>query len=271
MPSTTDDTATTDHTATDPAVAEPADRPEDIAAAMQTPAFRRDPYPLYARMRRTCPVYRSPQGIWYLTRYADVETALSDPRLSNDRDRMTRALSARDGGMRGLSRLIGRLGRIMTNTDPPEHARLRKLVNKAFTARRVEGLRDRIQMAVDELVRYDPPTQVIIRVAADDLPVGGEILRTGDLVYLVLAATNRDPDRFTDPDRLDLMRRGNRHLSFGNGPHFCLGAPPARLEAEPAIGTLVRKLPTLRLDDTRALEWRPNPLQRRLRALPLAY
>lgn len=402
-------------------------RPGDLAAALRTPEARRDPYPFYARMRRESPVHRSAEGIWHLTRYADVEAALGDLRLSNDRDRMTRAYGALGGDLKAFSRLTERLGRVMTNTDPPDHARLRKLANRAFTARRVEALREGIQRivdrlvdealaagpamdlieavasplplsvvcelfgippedrpqvktwfrrfgrmsedidkseaaieqyeeylarlvsqrradpgddlisalvatqaqddrltdsellstcfvlitagdettthlvgngmlallrhpdqlarlrddpaligsAVDELARYDTPTQAIVRVVAEDVEIGGRTLRAGELVYLFLAATNRDPERFEDPDRLDLSRPGNRHLSFGNGPHFCLGGPLAKLQVEVAVSTLVRRLPELRLADEaaggEALEWRPNPLQRRLTALPLTY
>ncbi|NEC63859.1 cytochrome P450 [Streptomyces sp. SID9727] len=395
----------------------------DLGAALLTPEARRDPYPLYARMRREDPVHRSPQGVWYLTRYADVEAALGDLRLSNDRDRMTRAYTALGGDLKEFSRLTDRLGRVMSNTDPPDHARLRKLANRAFTARRVEALRDRVQHlvdrfidaavaagpelelieavasplpmsvvcelfgipeedrprvkgwfsrfgrlsediaaseraidqyedylsgmirqrrrepgddlisalvatqthddrltdsellstcfvlitagdettthlitngvlallrhpdqlarlredpglvrgAVEELARYDTVTQAIVRVVAEDLEIGGRTLREGELVYLFLGATNRDPDRFDDPDRLDLTRPGNRHLSFGHGPHFCLGGPLARLQTEVAVGTLVRRLPGLRLAEGAQPDWRPNPLQRRLRALPLTY
>ncbi|MGW1228158.1 cytochrome P450, partial [Streptomyces sp. NPDC002530] len=401
-------------------------RPGDLAAALLAPAARRDPYPVYARMRSEDPVHRSAQGIWYLTRHADVERALGDLRLSNDRDRMTRAYEALGGDLKAFSRLTDRLGRVMSNTDPPDHARLRRLANRAFTARRVEALRDGVQRivdqlvddavgagaagaamelieavasplpmsvvcelfgipdedrprvkgwfrrfgrlsedidksetaikeyeeylaglvrrrrrtpgndlisalvatqaqddrltdsellatcfvlitagdettthvisngmlallrhpdqlarlradpglirgAVDELIRYDTVTQSIVRVVAEDLEIGGRTLRQGELVYLVLGATNRDPEAFADPDRLDLTRPGHRHLSFGHGPHFCLGAPLARLQAEIALGTLVRRLPGLRLAEGAELEWRDNPLQRRLTALPLSY
>ncbi|MFH9347861.1 cytochrome P450 [Kitasatospora sp. NPDC017646] len=397
--------------------------PHDPAADLLTPEARRDPYPFYARMRRESPVHHSAQGIWYLTRYADVEAALGDLRLSNDRDRMTRAYVALGGDLKALSRLTDRLGRVMTNTDPPDHARLRRLANRAFTARRVEALRDGVQRivdrlideavqagpamdlieavasplplsvvcelfgippedrpqvetwfrrfgrlsedidrseeaigqyeeylaglvrrrradpgddlisalvatqerddrltdsellstcfvlitagdettthligngvlallrhpdqlarlradpglirgAVEELARYDTVTQAIVRVVAEDLEIGGRTLREGELAYLFLGATNRDPERFEDPDRLDLTRADNRHLSFGHGPHFCLGGPLAKLQAEVAVGTLVRRLPGLRLAEGAALEWRPNPLQRRLSALPLTY
>ncbi|MFH8978196.1 cytochrome P450 [Streptomyces sp. NPDC017890] len=398
-------------------------RSDDLTAALLTDEARRDPYPFYARMRREDPVHRSAQGIWYLTRYADVEAALGDPRFSSDRDRMTRAYTALGGDLKAFSRLTDRLGRVMSNTDPPDHARLRKLANRAFTARRVEALRGRVQgivdrlideavaagptvdlieavasplplsvacelfgippddlpqvktwfqcfgrlsedidksetaiagyeeylarlvrrrrsdpgddlisalvatqaqddrltdsellstcfvlitagdettthligngmlalmshpgqlarlradpaltsPAVEELARYDTPTQAIVRVVAEDLTIGGRRLREGELVYLFLAATNRDPERFQDPDALDLTRSGGRPLSFGHGPHFCLGGPLAKLQAEVAVGTLVRRLPHLRLADGAVLDWRPNPLQRRLTALPLTH
>lgn len=127
-----------------------------------------------------------------------------------------------------------------------------------------------IGSAVNELVRYDTPSQIFIRVVAETIEVGGQTLADGDLVYLVVAAANRDPDRFVDPDKLDLVRGNNRHLSFGKGAHFCLGAPLTRLETEIAIGTLVRRLPTVCLD-TGTLEWRLNLMQRGLTRLPLVY
>jgi cytochrome P450 len=86
----------------------------------------------------------------------------------------------------------------------------------------------------------------------------------------VLAAANRDPDCFPNPDQLDLGRANNRHLSFGNGPHFCLGAPLARLEGEIAISALIRRLPALRLP-TEMITWRPKPALRGLEALPVTY
>jgi cytochrome P450 len=86
----------------------------------------------------------------------------------------------------------------------------------------------------------------------------------------VLSAANRDPDHFPDPDRLDLGRAHNRHLSLGNGTHFCLGAPLARLEGEVAIGALVRQLPALRLA-TETITWRSKSTFRGLEALRLAY
>ena len=123
-----------------------------IAEAMATPAFSQDPYPLYARLREEQPLYRSPQGVAHLSRYADVDAALRDLRLSNDRDRLANSLSGGQGAGETLGRLMRKLGRVMTNTDPPDHARLRKLVNKAFSASRVRDFRPAIQAIADELL-----------------------------------------------------------------------------------------------------------------------
>ena len=123
-----------------------------IAQAMASPAFSQDPYPLYAKLREEQPLYRSPQGIAHLSRYADVDAALRDLRLSNDRDRLARSLAGGQGVGETLSRLMRKLGRVMTNTDPPDHARLRKLVNKAFSAGRVRDFRPAIQAIADELL-----------------------------------------------------------------------------------------------------------------------
>ena len=400
---------------------------DEITREMATPEFHQDPYPLYERMRRKHPVYRSSEGIWYLTRYADVDAALRDPRLSKDYARMWRWHAQRTGSD-DPGRLRDRFGRSMLHADPPEHTRLRKLANTAFTARRIEGLRPRIEAivdnlldaaiaagsamdliatlayplpvtvicelfgvptsdrhhvrawsrqlvnqtkvvpapdalqcieqaadefeeylrelierrrtepvndilsvlvavadssdqftenelistcylllvaghettvnmigngtlallrhpdqlrrlqqdptlirsAVDELLRYDSPVQKVTRIVVGQLEVGGQILSDGEFVSPVLAAGNRDPDYFPDPDRLDLGRANNRHLSFGNGPHFCLGASLARLESEIAISALTRRLPALRLA-TETITWRPKPAFRGLETLPVAY
>ncbi|ATE54979.1 cytochrome P450 [Actinosynnema pretiosum] len=396
-------------------VAAPA-LPFDPAEEMAGPGFRADPYPFYAVMRERAPVHRV-RGAWLISRCADVEAALADPRMSSDRDRMTAALGSGSPVVRELSRLTARLGRVMSNTDAPEHSRLRRLVSRGFTARRVERLRGDVQRvvdglldgagseldvvgdlamplasavicelfavpeadrprvhgwfavlrdlladvarseqvvgefheylswlaarrreqpgqdvvsalvaaqaeddrlteeellstcyviitagdettthligngvlallrhpeqlallrarpdlvgrAVDECARYDSPTQVITRVLAADLELGGQLLREGDIAYLGLASANRDPRRHADPDLFDLARSGRGSLAFGHGPHFCLGASLARLEVELAIGSLVRASPGLRLRGD-GLEWHRNPLQRKLIALPV--
>ena len=133
-------------------VAQPAADSHAIAQVMATEEFQQDPYPLYARLRSEQPLYRSPQGLCYLSRYGDVEKALRDLRLSNDRDRITRAMTGGKGASPLLSRLMRKLGRVMTNTDPPAHSRLRRLVNKAFSAARVRDFRPQIQAIADELL-----------------------------------------------------------------------------------------------------------------------
>ncbi|MGH3922706.1 MAG: cytochrome P450 [Egibacteraceae bacterium] len=406
---------------------------DEISRMMTTPEFVQDPYTLYERMRREQPVYRGAQGTWYLTRYTDVEAALRDPRLSSDAERRQRWFR-RHANVQISERLSGqgkRLGSSMLSTDPPDHTRLRKLVNKAFLPRRVEALRPRIEAivadlldaatasgpsfdligalayplpitvicellgvpvaerdrirqgtqvpfaqpgqqrsqptaadlermeqatgelmgylrdlirrrraepgddllsglvaakeggdqltedellrtcflllvaghetttnligngtlallrhpaqwrrlqehptlirsAVEELLRYDSPVQrTSVRIAAEAVELGGVTLDEGDAVFPVIGAANRDPERFVAPDRLDVSRPDPRHLSLGAGPHFCLGAPLARLEGQVAIGALVQRLPTLRLD-TDTVQWRPNPVLRGLESLPVA-
>ena len=128
--------------------------------------------------------------------------------------------------------------------------------------------------AVEELIRYDGPVErTLNRWAAVDVELRGKTIRRGDAVIVILGAADRDPERFDDPDRLDLAaERETRLLAFGRGSHFCLGAPLARLEAEIALGTLLRRLPGLRLAvPEEELRWRPVPLFRSLVALPVAW
>lgn len=400
---------------------------DDITRAMATPEFRQNPYALYERLRREHPVYRSSQGIWYLTRYPDVDAALRNPQLSRDRERILR-WQAQLGLTEDDRKLQQPLSQSMLTAEPPDHTRLRNLLNKAFTARRVEALRpwietmvdqlldtavaagpsmdlmaaladplpvmvicellgvpdaDRHQIgewsrqfidqasfaptrealqsyahvlcafedylrelvrcrrahpgddlvsalvamqergdrltedellgtcflllvaghvttvnligngtlallrhpdqvrrmqddqalissAIEELLRYDSPIQMTLWIVVGTMEIGGQTLRDGDAVFPVLGAANRDPERFADPDQLDLARTDNRHLSFASGPHFCLGAQLARLEGRVAIGALMRRLPGLRLD-TDTVQWRPNSRLRGLVSLPVTY
>jgi cytochrome P450 len=107
-----------------------------------------------------------------------------------------------------------------------------------------------VRSGVEELLRYDSPVHVTARIAKEDVPIGGEIIREGEQAVAILGAANRDPEQFPDPDRLDVARNPNRHLAFGGGPHFCLGASLARLEGQIAFGTLLRRLPDLELVTT---------------------
>ena len=101
--------------------------------------------------------------------------------------------------------------------------------------------------AVEELLRYDSPVQGVVRFAAAGVELGGQRLEAGATLLVLVGAANRDPAQFAEPDELDLAREPNRHLSFGRGIHFCLGAPLARLEGEIAVGRLLERFPELRL------------------------
>jgi cytochrome P450 len=121
---------------------------------------------------------------------------------------------------------------------------------------------------VEELLRFDPTVQLTVRRALEDIEVDGHTIDAGTEILLLLAAANHDPAHFEDPDRLDVTRADVRHLAFGHGPHYCLGAALARLEAEIAVPLLLRRLPDLRLAGE--AHFRPTNTLRGLTALPLA-
>ncbi|HEY4911968.1 MAG TPA: cytochrome P450 [Methylomirabilota bacterium] len=125
-----------------------------------------------------------------------------------------------------------------------------------------------IQTGVEELLRYDAPVQRTGRVVAADVEIGGKAISRGSIVVAVLGAANRDPAHFPDPERLDVTRRENRHIAFGFGIHFCLGAPLARVEGQIAIGTLLRRLPRMELASA-APQWRESSILRGLTTLPV--
>ena len=125
-----------------------------------------------------------------------------------------------------------------------------------------------IESAVEELLRWDSPVQLTSRVAIADFELGGRAIRPGELLLMLLGGANRDPEQFPDPDRLDITRSPNPHLSFSRGIHFCLGAPLARLEAQIAIRELVTRFPALR--PAAEPEQGDTVTLRGLRRLPLA-
>jgi pimeloyl-[acyl-carrier protein] synthase len=127
-----------------------------------------------------------------------------------------------------------------------------------------------IPSAVEELLRYESPSQHTARLAQDDIGLGGKLIRKRQAVYAVMGAANRDPERFPDPDRIDLRRKDNRHVAFGFGAHFCFGAPLARLEAQVAFATLLRRLRNPELKPG-PISWRNNLGLRGLNALPLSF
>jgi cytochrome P450 PksS len=384
------------------------------------PEFKADPYPFYARLRAEEPVARLSAVFikaWMVTRYDDAAAALKDPRLSKD-------VTAK---MRYLPGFAKPLGDNLLGRDPPDQTRLRALVSKAFTPRRIEELRGRVQKvcddlldaaptggfdlvrdyalpvpltvisemlgipardrhrfhvltqgslpigaptrlrdvplslpylwllmryfrrlfaerrkspgedllsalvqaeeagdrlsedellgmallllfagyettvnligsgalallqhpgqrtrfvedpalaapAVEELLRFTSPVEMTPpRVAVEDLEIAGVAIRRGDLLTVVLGSANRDETQFRDPAVLDIARDPNRHLSFGQGIHFCLGAPLARMEGQIALATLFRRFPKVRLArPDEPPRWRPLLPLRGLAALPVA-
>ena len=127
--------------------------------------------------------------------------------------------------------------------------------------------------AIEEMLRYDGPAErAMMRFATEDVAFDGHLIRRGDMVSVVLAAANRDPELFADPDTFDLARENNRHLAMGLGPHYCLGASLARLEGAIAIGTLLRRLPNLRLAvPPEELRWRTIPVLRGMAHMPVRW
>ena len=392
------------------------------------PEFIRNPYPLYDQLRRMDPVHITSHGMYLVSRHADVTGVLRDKRFGKDFvERSTRRYGAKimeEPVFRSMSHW-------MLQQDPPDHTRLRGLVVKAFTARRVEGMRPRIQEVVDqtldrvipqgkmdliedfafrlpvtiicemlgipeehretfyagtrdggrildpvplspaeiaqgnaanmmarmyfqqlfelrrkqpgddlttqlvqaeedgskltneeltaniillfgaghettvnligngllalyrnpdqlallkarpelitnaveEFLRYDSSVQMTGRVTLEDIDdLGTKKIAKGETILCLLGSANRDPAAYPDSaDRLDITRPNVRPLSFGGGIHFCLGAQLARIEAEIAISTLLRRLPNLRLDDAENPEWRPTFVLRGLKRLPASW
>ncbi|MFB7714469.1 cytochrome P450 [Streptomyces sp. NPDC056105] len=405
----------------------------NTAPELFTWEFATDPYPAYAWLRENAPVHRTklPSGVeaWLITRYSDARQALADSRLSKNPEH-----HAEDAQGKSKTGIPGeRSANLMThllNIDPPDHTRLRRLVSKAFTPRRVAAFAPRVQeladdlidrfapqgeadlihdyafplpiyaicdllgvpredqddfrdwagmmirhgggprggvarsvkkirgylaelihrkrndpgddlisdlirasdhgehlteneaaamcfvllfagfettinligngvyallgnpgqrtrlqesiergerelldTGIEELLRYDGPVELATwRFATEPLTIGGQHIATGDPVLVVLAAADRDPARFHEPDTLDLSRRDNQHLGYGHGIHYCLGAPLARLEGTTAIETLLRRLPDLELSvDPADLRWRGGLIMRGLRTLPVEF
>lgn len=132
---------------------------------------------------------------------------------------------------------------------------------------------DQIKPAIEELLRFTNPVETSTeRYALEDITLHGTTIRRGDLVMLALASANRDASQFARPDELNLSRQPNRHVAFGHGIHFCLGAPLARMEGQIAINQLLKRLPNLRLTvPAQSLRWRATPIVRGLEKLPLRF
>ena len=127
-----------------------------------------------------------------------------------------------------------------------------------------------IPSAIEELLRYESPSQQTARLAPDDVELGGKAIRKRQAVIAVMGAANRDPERFPDPDRLDITRQDNRHVAFAWASHFCFGAPLARLEGQITFETVLRRMPNITLQPG-PLTWRENLGLRGLIALPVTF
>jgi cytochrome P450 len=160
------------------------------------------------------------------------------------------------GGLETTTNLIGN-GVLTLLRNPDEMQKLREDLSL-------------IPAAVEEMLRYESPSQHTGRVAAEDAELGGKQIRKGQAVMAVMAAANRDPQRFPDPDRFDIRRDDNRHLAFGYAAHFCFGAALARAEGQEALEAIMRRMPDLELEPSR-LTWRNNLGLRGLTSLPVKF
>jgi hypothetical protein len=127
-----------------------------------------------------------------------------------------------------------------------------------------------IGTAIEELLRYDGPVQRTARIPSADVVIDGHTIAKGEMVMPFIGAADRDPAQFAEPDRLDIARADNRHIAFGWGIHFCLGAPLARVEGQIAINTLLKRLPRLTLDTDKP-HFRQSLTLRGLQALPVRF
>ena len=194
----------------------------------------------------SCPVPHHAQG--GLTREAPATTSLTEAELVAN---VNILLST---GHETTTHLIG--NGILALLKHPDQMKLLKENPKLLDS------------AIDEILRYDNPVQITYRSALADAEIKGRQIRKGDLVNTILGSANRDPERFTKPDEFDITRNEGRHLSFGLGIHYCIGAPLVRLEAEIAFETILRRFPNLQVA-TETLEWQEQPIFRGLKSLPV--
>ncbi len=194
---------------------------------------------------------RPREGLIYTFMSAEV-----DGERMTDEEIVANCIVTMVGGLETTTNLITN-GMISLIRNPDEQTRLRNHP-------------EIMTSAVEELLRYESPSQHTARLAPDDLVLGGKQIKKRQAVIAVMAAGNRDPQRFADPDRLDLTRPDNRHLAFGWGAHFCFGAPLARIEGQISFESLLARFPRIELTGE-PLVWRDNLGLRGLRSLPLKF
>jgi len=184
-----------------------------------------------------------------------VEAEVDGERLSEE-EVIANAIVTMVGGQETTTNLIG--SGLLTLLRRPD-----KLAELRDTPGIIDG-------AVEELLRFESPSQHTGRICRQDTMMGGKLIKKGDAVMAVMAAGNRDPRRFADPDTLDFGRTDNRHLAFGWAAHFCFGAPLARMEGRIAFTALLGRLTNLALGEGK-LEWRENLGLRGLKSLPVTF
>jgi len=144
------------------------------------------------------------------------------------------------------------------------------LLNHPEQLKKLEETPSLIETAVEEILRFESPTQMIARVASEDIEINYKTIKEGDQVYIFLGAVNRDPKKFTKPNCLDITRNPNPHLAFGYGIHTCLGSTLARMETEIAINVLLQRMSTIQLA-TSTPKWRELTGFRSLKELPITF
>jgi hypothetical protein len=205
----------------------------------------------YFRHRMRATVCPSQEGVVRALMNADVD----GDRLTEE-EVIANSIITLVGGLETTTNLIGN-GLLSLLRNPRELQMLR--ANPSF-----------YPSTIEELLRYESPIQYTARLAPADVDLGGKLIRRHQAVIAVVGAANRDPERFRDPEQLDITRQDNRHLAFGWAAHFCFGAPLARLEGQIALSTILSRLHNLALDTT-ALVWRTNMGFRGLEALPVTF
>jgi len=187
---------------------------------------------------------------------AMMEAEVEGERL-NEEEIIANLIVTMVGGQETTTNLIGN-GLLTLLRHPEELEKLR--ANPAL-----------ISSAVEELLRFESPSQHTARLAPEETQLGGKSIRKRQAVIAVMGAGNRDPERFPEPDRLDLERKDNRHLAFGWAAHFCFGAALARLEGQIAFRLLLDRLQDLKMVTAAPLVWRHNLGLRGLTALPVTF
>jgi cytochrome P450 len=182
--------------------------------------------------------------------------AEEDGRALSEDELVATAVLILFAGHETTANLIGN-GLLALLKHPGEIARLRAQPQLAATA-------------IEELLRYDSPAASVTRVAKQTVEYGGRRIAAGDRLFLMINSANRDGEQFPDPDRLDIGRAENRHIAFGYGPHYCIGAPLARLEGQIAFTRLLARLGDIVLEET-PLEWSDNLVLRGAKAIPLRF